>query len=88
MEDTRKLATDIVRALQAKGYQAVFAGGCVRDMLMGRTPTDYDVATNATPDDVCRLFPKARLVGAHFGVVIVVMEGCNFEVATFRAEGE
>jgi len=88
MENLKQLATGIVRALQAKGYQAVFAGGCVRDMLMGREPTDYDVATNATPEEVCRLFPKAKLVGAHFGVVIVVMDGHQFEVATFRSEGE
>jgi poly(A) polymerase len=88
MKDLKVLATDVFRKLQAKGYQAVFAGGCVRDMLMGRTPTDYDVATNGTPDDVCRIFPKAKLVGAHFGVVIVVMDSHQFEVATFRAEGE
>ena len=81
-------AIQIVRSLQAKGYQAVFAGGCVRDRLMGRAPTDYDVATNATPEEVCRLFPKARLVGAQFGVVVVAMEGRPFEVATFRSEGE
>ena len=88
MEELKTLATHIVRTLQAKGYQAVFAGGCVRDMLMGRPPKDYDVATNATPDDVCKLFPRAKVVGAHFGVVIVVLDDHQFEVATFRAEGE
>lgn len=87
MKEIQHLATEIVKRLQDKGYQAFFAGGCVRDLLMGRTPMDYDVATNARPEEVFNLFPKARLVGAHFGVVIVVMDGHQFEVATFRSEG-
>lgn len=80
-------AIEIVRTLQEYGYQALFAGGCVRDMIMGKESADYDIATNALPQDVMELFEKTIPVGVQFGVVIVVKNSHNFEVATFRTEG-
>ena len=84
-------AVGIVERLRAAGYEAHFAGGCVRDMLLGWEPTDYDVATSATPDVVLGLFERTFAVGAHFGVVLVA-EGDEAgygttEVATFRSDG-
>jgi poly(A) polymerase len=85
-------AISIVRALQDAGYQAYFVGGCVRDMILGRDPADYDVATDATPDQVMRIFPKTYAVGAKFGVVLVPSPSANanenkvVEVATFRSD--
>ena len=64
-------AINIVRELRSRGFQAYFAGGCVRDMLLGVAPADYDVATDATPPDVMRIFPETYAVGAQFGVVLV-----------------
>jgi len=64
-------ALHIIRTLRAHAHQAYLAGGCVRDLLLGRTPTDYDVTTSATPDIVLNLFPRTFAVGAHFGVVLV-----------------
>src|ERR1035441_1481355 len=64
-------ALRIVETLRANGHQAYFAGGCVRDLLLGRVPVDYDVATSATPDAVLEMFPRTFAVGAHFGVVLV-----------------
>jgi poly(A) polymerase len=83
-------ARDVVLILRAAGYQAYFAGGCVRDLLLGSEPKDFDVATSATPDVVLKLFPekKTLTVGAHFGVVLVCDEGgIATEVATFRNDG-
>jgi putative nucleotidyltransferase with HDIG domain len=80
------LARDIVAQLQREGYQAYLAGGCVRDLLLGREPKDYDVATSARPEQVVSLFPDARLVGAHFGVVLVRAGSAEVEVATFRSD--
>lgn len=68
------------------GHQALLAGGCVRDLLLGREPIDYDVATDATPDQVMQLFPDSVAVGAQFGVVQVWREDRKVEVATFRAD--
>ena len=85
--DKKELATEIVKRLNTRRFEAYFAGGSVRDMLLGRDPKDYDIATNAKPEDVKRLFQKTIPVGEKFGVVIVVLEGENFEVATFRREG-
>ena len=77
--------------LRAGGHQAFFAGGCVRDLLLGTTPKDFDVATSATPDEVIALFPRTQQVGAHFGVVLVLDEAESqataTEVATFRHDG-
>src|ERR1700752_942697 len=67
----KELAISIVRSLREEGFEAYFAGGCVRDLLLGREPADYDVATSATPDIVLKLFPRTFAVGAHFGVVLV-----------------
>ena len=64
-------ATEIVRTLRERGHQAYFAGGCVRDLILGREPADYDVSTDATPREVMRIFPRALAVGAQFGVVLV-----------------
>ncbi len=75
-------ALTIARTLQARNYQAYLVGGCVRDLLLGLTPKDYDIATDAQPAQVIELFPKANLVGAHFGVVLVG----DVEVATFRSD--
>jgi poly(A) polymerase len=84
-------ALNILRTLHSAGYEAYLAGGCVRDLLLGRAPQDYDVATSATPDVVLKLFPRTFAVGAHFGVVLVAdghEEGyVQTEVATFRSDG-
>lgn len=87
-----RAAREIVRALRAAGHQAYFAGGCVRDLLLGVEPKDFDVATSATPDVVRRVFKKTYSVGAHFGVVLVCgleRDGAEIatEVATFRHDG-
>ena len=85
-EKLRKNAEEIVRTLTEKGYKAYFAGGCVRDMIMGIEPKDYDITTNAKPEEIKRLFKRTILVGAKFGVIVVVKGGINYEVATFRSE--
>jgi poly(A) polymerase len=88
----RDFAISIVQNLQEAGYQAYFVGGCVRDMILHRDPADYDVATDATPDQVMRIFPETYAVGAKFGVVLVPSScsGSNenevIEVATFRSD--
>ncbi len=74
------------RRLRQAGYTALWAGGCVRDLLMGRTPKDYDIATNATPDQVAGLFERAVTTGKSFGVVRVRLAGFEYEVATFRRD--
>ncbi len=81
---SRAAATDVVRRLRAAGYQALFAGGCVRDLVLGREPKDFDVATDALPRQVASLFANSQEVGARFGVVVV--DG-QVEVATFRRDG-
>jgi poly(A) polymerase len=83
---SRGTAASIVRRLQDAGHEAYFVGGCVRDLLRGVQPGDYDIVTSALPADVCSLFPHTVPVGISFGVVIVVEEGHGYEVATFRAE--
>jgi poly(A) polymerase len=80
-------ALAIVRTLVAAGHQALLAGGCVRDLLLGLIPQDYDVATDAPPERVSALFRPTRHVGAQFGVVLVKQRRQWIEVATFRAEG-
>src|SRR5487761_96072 len=81
-------ARNIVLALRDTGHQAYFAGGCVRDLLLGHEPKDFDVATSATPDVVQKLFLRTLAVGAHFGVILVCDEGgITTEVATFRHDG-
>lgn len=84
----RSRALEIVRTLRAGGYQAYFVGGCVRDLLRGERPKDYDIATDARPQQVARLFDRTIGVGEQFGVMIVLSGGEPFEVATFRADAE
>ena len=86
MDPKRHAGEEIVRRLRAAGHVALFAGGCVRDHLLGRTPQDWDIATSARPETVRDLFPKTVPVGMKFGVVLVVHGGIPFEVTTFRAE--
>jgi tRNA nucleotidyltransferase/poly(A) polymerase len=81
-------AVTAVHKLAADGHQALLAGGCVRDLLLGLAPQDYDIATDATPDRICELFRRTRKVGAQFGVVLVRVKGRWVEVATFRSDGE
>jgi tRNA nucleotidyltransferase/poly(A) polymerase len=81
------VAVSIVRKLRQKGFIAYFAGGSVRDALLGKAPKDVDIATNARPEDVSVLFPRTIAVGVHFGVQRVLEEGFEFEVATFRSDG-
>ena len=82
----RKAARRIVEKLRLHGYEAFFAGGWVRDFLLRRKPTDIDIATSARPEEVLRLFPHSRPIGAQFGVVQVSAYGHDFEVATFRSD--
>ena len=82
-----KTAREIAKSLREHGHIAYFAGGCVRDMVRGLPAKDFDIATNATPAVVQKIFPHTYAVGAHFGVVVVVENGFNFEVATFRSDG-
>ncbi|HOF19074.1 MAG TPA: CCA tRNA nucleotidyltransferase, partial [Phycisphaerae bacterium] len=79
-------ATWVVRRLREAGFQALFAGGCVRDMLLGIRCNDYDVATDAVPDQVRALFGRVLLVGAKFGVAMVLHRGRKVEVTTFRSD--
>ena len=83
----KRKALRVVERLAEAGHVAYFAGGCVRDMLRGEQPHDYDIATDATPEEIEAIFPRTIPVGRQFGVVIVVMGGEQFEVATFRGEG-
>lgn len=82
------LARSIILDLRAHGHQAYLVGGCVRDRLLKVSPKDFDVSTDAQPEDLVRYFPGSQLVGAHFGVVLVNRgDGVQVEVATFRSEG-
>jgi poly(A) polymerase len=87
MEAKRQAATEIVRQIREAGFQAYWVGGCVRDLVMGRAPKDFDITTDATPTQVTQLFPLSLTVGAQFGVVIVPRPEGDFEVATFRSDG-
>ena len=80
-------ARDIAAKLQQAGHQAYFAGGCVRDQLLGRQAEDFDIATSADPSQVQKVFPRARGVGEFFGVMLVYKNGWPVQVATFRKEG-
>ncbi len=101
MPNANQHAAEIVRALRERGHQAFFAGGCVRDLLLGRDPADYDVATDATPQQVMQIFPQTFAVGEQFGVVLVPADPSGptgiparqgerskgaVEVATFRSD--
>jgi tRNA nucleotidyltransferase/poly(A) polymerase len=82
----RELAADICRKLHASRFKAYLVGGCVRDLVLGREPQDYDVATDAHPARVQELFPSSVDVGARFGVILVVEDSAQVEVATFRSD--
>src|SRR6266480_152976 len=81
-----KTAREIATRLRESGHIAYFAGGCVRDIVRGQVPKDFDIATDAKPEVVQKLFSRTCAVGAHFGVILVVENGFQFEVATFRSD--
>ena len=85
-ETLESIALSIVRRLREAGFIALYAGGCVRDQLLGHTPHDYDIATDARPEQARNLFPHMYAVGAHFGVIVVHEGGHDFQVATFRSD--
>ena len=78
----------MAKSLAKAGYQAFWVGGCVRDAQLGQSPKDYDIATDAKPDDIERLFRKTIPVGKQFGVMMVLENGHEYQVATFRAEAD
>src|ERR1700731_2880253 len=82
----KKTAREICARLRERGPIAYFAGGCVRDMVRGLVPKDYDIATDAPPEVVQKIFPRTYAVGAHFGVIVVLENESQFEVATFRSD--
>src|SRR6516164_4288013 len=84
----RSVAQKIVERLQSAGFAAFWVGGCVRDFLLGREPQDFDIATDARPAQVEKLFKRTVPVGKKFGVMLVVEKKHQFQVATFRAEGD
>ena len=84
METTARALVD---RLRAAGHIAYFAGGCVRDLVRGQTPKDIDIATDARPEEVQKIFRRTYAVGAHFGVIVVLEDDWQFEVATFRSDG-
>ncbi|HIL73233.1 MAG TPA: CCA tRNA nucleotidyltransferase, partial [Verrucomicrobia bacterium] len=81
-------AHGLVKRLAEAGFQAFWVGGCVRDARLGQAPTDYDIATDATPDEIEQLFRKTIPVGKQFGVIMVLEAGHEYQVATFRAESD
>ncbi|HEX9662212.1 MAG TPA: CCA tRNA nucleotidyltransferase [Candidatus Binatia bacterium] len=83
----KEIALSIVRRLRAAGYESYLAGGCVRDMLLNKEPQDYDITTGAKPGEIAKIFPDTIPVGAQFGVILVVVDGTPFEVASFRHDG-
>ena len=96
MPDTSNIPSDslkagalgLARRLAKAGFQVFWVGGCVRDARLGQAPTDYDIATDATPDEIEHLFRKTIPVGKQFGVIMVLEAGHEYQVATFRAEGD
>lgn len=78
----------VAARLKEKGHKAFFAGGCVRDMLLGRPISDYDIATSAKPQEVQKLFRRTLKVGVQFGIVIAIVDGYQIEIATFRSDGQ
>jgi len=88
IDEKENSALTIIARLRAAGFTAVLAGGCVRDRILGVTPKDYDIATDARPETVQGLFAHTVAVGARFGVIMVILGGHHFEVATFRADAE
>lgn len=87
MDSTEHTALNILRQIRKAGFTAYFAGGSVRDRLLGRPAKDFDIATSALPEQIEALFPKTVAVGKVFGVIVVVQDGTETEVATFRTDG-
>ena len=87
MKAPPKYVLNILSALGSAGHEAVLAGGCVRDSLLGRRPSDWDAATSAMPEEVLALFPRCVPTGIKHGTVTVLAPGGKVEVTTFRAEG-
>lgn len=87
MDKRETVARELCATLRQHGHEAYLAGGCVRDLLLGLTPKDYDIATSATPDQVAHLFPDCIGVGAAFGVMLLPLSEGHFEIATFRSDG-
>ena len=83
----REKAISIIKRLREEGYEAYLAGGCVRDDLLGKPPQDFDIATDAKPETIRTVFPQTLAVGTQFGVILVLLDGEPFEVATFRYDG-
>ena len=79
-------AIEIIQKLRDRKYEAYLVGGCVRDMVMGMEPADYDIATSARPEEIMQMFPRTEAIGAQFGVVLVIHHGHPYEVATFRSD--
>jgi len=88
VKSSRDLAKEVIERLRSQGHEALLVGGCVRDLLLGRDAKDYDVATEAHPEEIAALFPRSGLVGAQFGVVLVRDDDAVVEVATFRSDLE
>ena len=87
----RQAAIQIIRTLRKAGFKALLAGGCVRDTLLGKKPKDYDVATDAKPEQICRIFLRTIKVGAKFGVIIVLIDKHQIEavfIEVFLGGGE
>ena len=88
IDEKENQALAIIERLRGAGFTAYLAGGCVRDRILGVAPKDYDIATDARPEEVQKLFEHTVAVGARFGVIMVVAGDHHFEVATFRADAE
>lgn len=88
MDPRKRAAFSIIKILEQSGYQGYLVGGCVRDELLGKVPQDYDIATDALPENVCSLFPKTIPTGLKHGTVTVLFDSIPTEVTTFRVEGE
>ena len=78
----------MVKNLQKSGFTTYLVGGCVRDLLLGRTPKDFDIATSAKPNEIRRILERGRLIGKRFQLVLVRHEGSQYEIATFRSGEE
>ncbi|NBX33040.1 MAG: CCA tRNA nucleotidyltransferase, partial [Planctomycetes bacterium] len=85
--EPRAAAAWVARKLREAGHRSLFAGGCVRDSILGHDAADFDVATSAIPAEIRQIFPRAIGVGESFGVMLVRHGGRSIEVATFRADG-
>lgn len=82
----KSTSLQLIETLKAKGFTAYWAGGCVRDMLLGKQPKDYDIVTDAKPEEIEKIFEKTYPIGKEFGVILVHENGHNFEIATFRSD--